>query len=144
MKYKKNKGRRMPVNISTASMPDIIFMLLFFFMVTTTIQPAQVKEMSLPEVAGFRQFKSNESNLLHITLTKDKCNAEYLWVNGQMVAFKNLESFLYKLSKSGQPFEKVVLWIDNEIQLGSVNSVKKALQKAELSDIEYVHNQSHL
>ena len=38
-KFKKKGGKGTPA-ISTASLPDIIFMLLFFFMVTTTMREA--------------------------------------------------------------------------------------------------------
>ena len=36
-KFKKNGSKGMPA-ISTASLPDIVFMLLFFFMVTTVMR----------------------------------------------------------------------------------------------------------
>ena len=36
-KFKKNGGKKMKA-ISTASLPDIVFMLLFFFMVTTVMR----------------------------------------------------------------------------------------------------------
>ena len=36
-KFKKDGGKGMPA-ISTASLPDIVFMLLFFFMVTTVMR----------------------------------------------------------------------------------------------------------
>ena len=36
-KFKKKKGGELPA-ISTASLPDIVFMLLFFFMVATVMR----------------------------------------------------------------------------------------------------------
>ncbi|MEA3504061.1 MAG: biopolymer transporter ExbD, partial [Bacteroidota bacterium] len=36
-KFKKDEGKELPA-VSTASLPDIIFMLLFFFMVSTVMR----------------------------------------------------------------------------------------------------------
>jgi len=41
-KFKKKGGKSTP-SINTASLPDIVFMLLFFFMVTTVIRDASLK-----------------------------------------------------------------------------------------------------
>lgn len=41
-KFKKKRGKASPA-ISTASLPDIIFMLLFFFMVVTVLRDAELK-----------------------------------------------------------------------------------------------------
>jgi len=39
----KRKGKGGTPAISTASLPDIVFMLLFFFMVTTTMREVDLK-----------------------------------------------------------------------------------------------------
>jgi len=41
-KFQKKRGKSSPA-ISTASLPDIIFMLLFFFMVVTVLRDAELK-----------------------------------------------------------------------------------------------------
>ena len=41
-KFKKKGSGELP-KISTASLPDIVFMLLFFFMVTTVMRPTELK-----------------------------------------------------------------------------------------------------
>ena len=41
-KFKKKQGDSQPA-ISTASLPDIVFMLLFFFMVTTVLREVELK-----------------------------------------------------------------------------------------------------
>jgi len=45
----KDKGSKSVPAISTASLPDIIFMLLFFFMVTTVMRETDLKvKITLP------------------------------------------------------------------------------------------------
>ena len=41
-KFTKKRGKANP-EVSTASLPDIIFMLLFFFMVVTVLRDAELK-----------------------------------------------------------------------------------------------------
>ena len=41
-KFNKKRGKSTPV-VSTASLPDIVFMLLFFFMVVTVLRDASLK-----------------------------------------------------------------------------------------------------
>lgn len=40
-KFQKNKGKEMPA-LSTASLPDIVFIMLFFFMVSTVLKEADL------------------------------------------------------------------------------------------------------
>ena len=48
-KFKKKKSGSLPA-ISTASLPDIVFMLLFFFMTATTMKDSDLKiENTLPK-----------------------------------------------------------------------------------------------
>ncbi len=47
-KFKKKKGGELPA-VNTASLPDIVFMLLFFFMVATVMRENSLKiENALP------------------------------------------------------------------------------------------------
>ena len=48
-KFKKGGSKEVPA-ISTASLPDIVFMLLFFFMISTTMRDVSVLvENGMPE-----------------------------------------------------------------------------------------------
>ena len=50
-KFKKGGSKELPA-ISTASLPDIVFMLLFFFMVSTTMREVELKiKNNLPEAS---------------------------------------------------------------------------------------------
>ena len=49
-KFKRGGSKKMP-GISTASLPDIVFMLLFFFMVTTVMRETTLKVEVKPPTA---------------------------------------------------------------------------------------------
>lgn len=58
------KRKRAEDEIPTASLPDIVFMLLIFFLVTTTIDMDKGIPMILPDRGG--QFKVNPENICNI------------------------------------------------------------------------------
>ncbi len=53
-------------DIPTASLPDIVFMLLIFFLVTTTIDLDKGIPMQLPDRGG--QFKVNPENIANVLI----------------------------------------------------------------------------
>ena len=56
-KFKIKKGKDAP-GINTSSLPDIIFMLLFFFMVTTTMREVTYKvKIKLPEATEVQKLE---------------------------------------------------------------------------------------
>ncbi len=64
----KDKGDKGIPAISTASLPDIIFMLLFFFMVTTVMREVDLKvKISLPEAT-------------EVTKLEDKALVDYIYI----------------------------------------------------------------
>ena len=58
------KRKKAEDEIPTASLPDIVFMLLIFFLVTTTIDMDKGIPMILPDRGG--QFKVNPENICNI------------------------------------------------------------------------------
>lgn len=64
----KDKGGKSTPPISTASLPDIIFMLLFFFMVTTVMRETDLLvKITLPEAT-------------EVTKLEDKALVDYIYV----------------------------------------------------------------
>ena len=64
-KFKKKKGGELPA-ISTASLPDIVFMLLFFFMVATVMRDSTLmvaNTLPAEDQKIFRYIKNTQSIL---------------------------------------------------------------------------------
>ena len=58
-RFQRKKGKGNPA-ISTASLPDIIFMLLFFFMVTTVMREVELKiKVQVPEATELQKLQKN-------------------------------------------------------------------------------------
>ena len=67
-KFSKGKKRKDPA-ISTAAFPDIVFMLLFFFMVTTVFKEKESKKLEIDKVA-IKETIDLEKNI----------KASYFWI----------------------------------------------------------------
>jgi biopolymer transport protein ExbD len=56
-KFRRKKGKG-GVTINTASLPDIVFMLLFFFMVATTMRETEVQvQVKVPEATEVKKLE---------------------------------------------------------------------------------------
>ena len=55
-KFRKDGGKKLPA-VSTASLPDIIFMLLFFFMTTTSMKEVTLMvDQKMPQGTELKKF----------------------------------------------------------------------------------------
>ena len=65
-KFKKKKGGELPA-ISTASLPDIVFMLLFFFMVATVMRENSLKiQNALPSADQVEKLGKKGFDHVHL------------------------------------------------------------------------------
>ena len=67
---KLNRKTKLDSEIPTASMPDIIFMLLIFFMVTTVLREYSGLPISLPKAKRIEKLKSKR-HTSHIWVSKE-------------------------------------------------------------------------
>lgn len=143
-KFGKKEKRGTP-GISTASLPDIVFMLLFFFMVTTVVRenPAKV-QYTLPTTKFYEEIE-DRSKIAYVYVgtldgTDDKKKVRYE-INGFPYAklTKLVEGIKLKQSQYANPDEiTFALKIDEtNIDVGEVNKLKRVLQEAGVKLILY-------
>lgn len=146
---RKRKTRAIPV-ISTASLTDIIFILLFFFMVTSTIRlnTTHVK-VQLPNAQSVDKRKDDPSVCyLYIGEPQGKVSlAQYsvdgmaVQLNDEMVTVNqiaaNLKSERAKLPKYQQDKFTVSLKIHKDAKMKLVKAVKEQLKQAGALRVDY-------
>jgi biopolymer transport protein ExbD len=94
------RNKRFHAEIATSSLSDIMFFLLLFFLIISTLANPNVIKMTLPK------SKNNEkTNKQHITLSVTEDKKFYL--DKQEVSFDNLETTL--LSKLGETKDQAVI-----------------------------------
>lgn len=145
-KLKKRK-KAQPV-ISTASLPDIIFMLLFFFMVVTVLRDAERKiSVTTPTATELTKLeKKSLVNYLYIGRPLQKYQAErgtrpILQLGDKFADEKDIPLFLEKHRQSISEVQRrsitSSLRIDQNVTMGIVSDVKTALRKSNQLKVNY-------
>ncbi|MDZ3990548.1 Tol-Pal system protein TolR [Pseudomonas sp. Teo4] len=70
MKFRRNRQRE-NVDINLASLIDVVFVLLLFFVVTTTFTRETQLRVELPEAASAEQPPADQDKLVEITISAD-------------------------------------------------------------------------
>ncbi len=146
-KFKKKRGAASPA-ISTASLPDIIFMLLFFFMVVTVMKDASLKvDVNVPDATELSKLERKSLvNHIYIGRPMEKYQAVYgtsprLQLNDAFGAPEDIPLFLEKeklnVPEPMHPFMTTSLRVDKDITMGIVSDVKTALRKAGQLKVNY-------
>jgi len=144
-KFKKDDGKADPA-ISTASLPDIVFMLLFFFMVTTVMREVDLKvKISTPEATEIQKLK-NKALVTYIYIgepmdTKAYGTTSRIQLGDAYADVKEVGAYIE--TKRGEHDEAEVpllvtsLKVDEETRMGIVTDVKQELRKVSALKISY-------
>jgi len=146
-KFEKKRGKTMP-EISTASLPDIIFILLFFFMVVTVMRDTELKvENRLPRATELTKLvKKSLVSYIYIGRPTKKYakllgTAPRIQLNDGFYTKEDIGQFVAtereKLPENRQKFMIFALRIDKAVTMGIVSDVKTELRKADALKINY-------
>jgi len=131
MKFQKKRAATKQ-EIPTASMPDIVFMLLLFFMVTTTLREVDVLvDFQLPEAIAIEKIE-NKRLISYIWIG----NNERIQLNDNIVQLKDIQAIMYK-KRVELPNVIVSLRVDKNANMGIVTDIQQALRKADTRRINY-------
>lgn len=149
----KKKGKKEVPPISTASLPDIIFMLIFFFMVTSTMRETELMvRFRLPEATEVEKLeKKSLVSYIYIGPPTAPYQAQFgtdsrIQLNDSYHSVQEIGEFIAsekdKLPEYERGFMATALKIDQQTRMGIVTDVKSELQKFDARRIIYVANKS--
>ncbi len=139
-KFKKKK-KGLPA-ISTASLPDIVFMLLFFFMVSTTMRETDLKvRINLPFAT---EVKKLERKSLVSYIYVGKINGEgtdKIQLNDRISDVKNIKYFIFAErethSEDEIPLLTTSIKADINSNVGTITDIKEELRNVNALKINY-------
>ena len=146
-KFTKKRGLSNP-EVSTASLPDIIFMLLFFFMVVTVLRDAEIKVTNnVPSATELTKLERKSLvNYLYIGKPVQRFQATYgtkprLQLGDKFADIAEIPLYLEKHRSSVPESQRggisSSLRVDGEVTMGIVTDVKTQLRKAGQLKINY-------
>ncbi len=128
---KLNRKTKESNEISTSSLPDIIFMLLIFFMVTTVMREFEGLDVMLPRAKTIEKLESKR-HTSYVWATKDGL----ISVDDQIVNIANLGDLMYqKITKD--PKLTVSLKSDENSLMKTISDIHTELRKAQALKLNY-------
>ena len=129
MKFKRKSN--IESKISTSSMPDIIFMLLIFFMVTTVLREYSGLPISLPKAERIEKLESKR-HTAHIWVSKDGL------ISIEDKLFKNdaVRHVMYE-KRASDPQLTVSLKADLAARMEVISGIHNELRKADALRLNY-------
>ncbi|MEN7550877.1 biopolymer transporter ExbD [Rapidithrix thailandica] len=132
--------------IPTSALPDIIFMLLFFFMVTTVMRETDLLvEQSLPDATQLQKLEK-KSLVSYLWIGKPKDISKYgeaprIQANDVLIQPKEIPQFVLqekdKLDEVERDKITISLKIDRETKMGIVSDVRQELREANALKVNY-------
>ena len=141
-------GKKEVPGVNTSSLPDIVFMLLFFFMATTTMKEVTYKvDVKVPEATELQKLeKKSLTRYLYVGIVIK----EYLKMYGKesrvqlddaFAEVDEIEMFIENernaMKESDQGLLTVSIKADKETKMGIITDIKQALRRAQALKINY-------
>ncbi len=146
-KFKKKKGGEIPA-VNTASLPDIVFMLLFFFMVVTVLRDSNLLvKQTLPQGDQVEKLKKDRSLFIYAGKPSPRYQKQYgtegkIQIRDKYTSLDALPAALTELRAGLRPELQskvmVALKVDEETNSGLVSDIKQELRELQMYKIIYI------
>lgn len=146
-KFKKDGKKETPA-ISTASLPDIVFMLLFFFMVSTTMREVTLMiQNNMPEATqAIKLEKKSLVSSIYVGKPTPQYQGAYgteprIQLNDSFATLQDIATFVASEQESRKEEDRnnIInnLKVQEEVTMGIVTDIKQELRKANSLKINY-------
>ena len=129
MEFKKKT--KISTEIPTSSMPDIVFMLLLFFMVTTVFRQFSGLPLELPTAKKILKLEAKKN------VTNIWANAEgEISIDDKIVRTNDIAKIIYQ-KRVENPKIVISLKMDRGANMGDVTDIQEELREADALKINY-------
>ncbi|MDG1571059.1 biopolymer transporter ExbD [Robiginitalea sp. M366] len=146
-KFNKKKDGDLPA-VSTASLPDIVFMLLFFFMTVTTMKDSSLMvENTLPNASEIKKLDKKD-RVIYIFVGKPTSQYQKTFgsepriqLNDKFAGVGDVGDYiLQERAKKAQELQNVLtiaMKVDKEASMGLISDIKQELRKVNALKVNY-------
>ena len=146
-KFNKTGGRSMP-KLNTSSLPDLIFSLLFFFMMVTTMREVTLKvQFKAPQGTELEKLeKKSLVTFIYVggptaEFQKQLGSESRIQLNDSFAEVSEIQDYIIgeraSMKEEDQPQMTVSLKVDRDTKMGIVTDIKEALRRAYALKINY-------
>ena len=141
-------GKKDVPGLTTASMSDIVFMLLFFFMVTTQLRETENKVMvRLPEASQSAKLERKDlAAYINVGPPVQHLQAQYgndarIQLNDSFRSVDDIRDFIAtereSKSEADRQFMTVAIKADENVRMGIITDLKQELRRCSALNIMY-------
>ncbi|MBO8131221.1 MAG: biopolymer transporter ExbD [Candidatus Marinimicrobia bacterium] len=117
--------------IPTASLPDIIFMLLLFFMVSSVLRQYEGLNVVLPSAKQIEKLETKR-HVSYIWISK----GGLISIDGKLVEIKSIRNIMYE-KRVSDPQLIVSIRADKQVKMGLIAQVHNELREADALKVNY-------
>lgn len=148
-RFRKTEARKVPA-LNTAALPDLIFTLLFFFMIVTHMRPVPIMtQFQVPTASELQSLKEKSLVIYIMVGHQEQINKNALppiQLNSFFTSLEEMPGNLEEIKSEVDPAERdkmvVMLKIDKETPMGVVNDIRSLLREANLLTVYYAAEKS--
>ena len=134
--------------LNTSSLPDLIFTILFFFMIVTTMREVTLMvEFRVPRGTEIEKMtKKSLVSYIYVGKPTREWRAKVgsgtqIQLNDKFASLYEVQDYVYQereaMKEIDKPFMKVSLKVDRDTRMGIVTDIKQELRKAWALNINY-------
>ena len=121
--------------IPSSSLADMAFLLLIFFMVSTTFRKEQKRDVVIPEAEATQKMDDARKDVLHVFVEQDG----RVFINDQLVPIEQVSDVVLP-QRTDNPRLLVVLRADVDVPYQYIDAVTKELQQASAVRVTFYTN----
>lgn len=119
------KKTRVTEEIPTASMADIAFLLIIFFMVSTVFRTEEPRDVILPQAEAQEEIPERRKDILHLYVEEDGS----VYINDRLVSYDQVDDVVAPVYFK-QPRLVVSIRGDKDVPFDAVDKVAEGLKEA--------------
>lgn len=142
------EGKKSTPNIGTSSLPDIVFMILMFFMVSTSMrQTDRMVQVTLPQASEIAKLERKDlASYIYVGTPTLQWQSRYgtdsqIQLNDSFRTVDDIRDFIAaerdNLSEADRPFMQVNIKADQETRMGIITDIKQELRRCSALKIMY-------
>lgn len=146
-KFKKGGKKSMPA-VNTSALPDIIFMLLFFFMVATTMKEVDLQvEVKKPKADQAEKIEDKDNvDFIYVGFPKNRADGTEprIQLDDQLaMSAENVKAWKLQKVREGMTVFDIVtsLKVHEDVGMRVVSNIKEALRDIDAIKINYSADQ---
>lgn len=141
MFHRHSRRQRYVPELNTSALPDLIFTVLFFFMIVTHMRQTDVKVKVETPQGKELQKEQKKYATTYIYIGTDKTGKIQVQINNSIIPVSKLAEAVRAernhLPLDEQQFHTVSIKADRKVPLGMIADVKDALRNAKALQINY-------